>query len=169
MFRGGDPLNPYDPASLDFPDNPFEFMRRVQESQRRLAEIYSDPEKREEYEHAEERERTGETESEQMLQEKREWAEEAAKSAEMKIQGNNAFRNGDYKTAFIIYTACGVLTPHEPLYCLNRAAIALKLKLYETAVKDASDAIERGNFNRVKAHFRRGQALDRYGLAGLAT
>ncbi|KAJ7481663.1 TPR-like protein [Mycena latifolia] len=163
MFRAGDPLNPYDPASLDFPDNPFEFMRRVQDGQRRQAEIYSDPEKQAEYEqymrdNAEERARTGETELEQMLREKREWAEADAKSAELKIQGNEAFRKGDYENAFVIYTACMSLSNHEPLYPLNRAAVALKLKLYETAVQDATIAIDIGDFQRAKAHFRRGQA-----------
>ncbi|KAJ7467030.1 TPR-like protein [Mycena latifolia] len=142
MFKAGDPRNPYNPASLDIPRNPLEFMHRVQEEQRILEEILSDPEQKAEYEKimrddAEERERTGETRFQQMLREKRE--------------------NGDYKNAFVIYTACILLTRHEPLYSLNRAAVALKLKLYTTAINDATLAIDKGDFQRAKAHFRRGQ------------
>ncbi|KAJ7678697.1 hypothetical protein B0H17DRAFT_944263 [Mycena rosella] len=107
---------------------------------------------------AAERKKTGETPEEQMMREKREWAAADAKSAELEIQGNEAFKNGDYKAAFTGYTACIQLSPQEPLYSLNRAAVVLKLRLYETAVQDASDAINKGDFNRAKAHFRRGQA-----------
>jgi hypothetical protein len=62
---------------------------------------------------------------EQMWREKREWAENDAKSAELKIRGNEVFRSGDYKTALAVYTACMRLSPQDPLYALNRAAIAL--------------------------------------------
>lgn len=74
---------------------------------------------------AAERERTGETAMEQMAREKREWAEADAKSAKLKLQGNEAFKEGDYKTAFVIYSACMSLSPQEPLYPLNRVAVAL--------------------------------------------
>ncbi|KAJ6538776.1 hypothetical protein DFH09DRAFT_1397258 [Mycena vulgaris] len=116
MFRAGDPLNPYDPAYLDIPNCPFEFIRRLKERANEAAEIFDDPEKRAAYEQclldsAEERERTRETMYEQMMREKREWA----------------------------------------------AADAKKLNLYETAIADASAAVEKGDFSRAKAHFRRGQ------------
>ncbi|KAF7315954.1 hypothetical protein MIND_00112200 [Mycena indigotica] len=101
---------------------------------------------------------TGETAIEQMMREKREWAEADAKSAKLKEQGNDAFRAGDYKKAFAVYTACMLLSAHEPLYPLNRAAVGLKLQLYQTVVEDASEAVER-DFNSAKAHFRRGQAF----------
>jgi tetratricopeptide (TPR) repeat protein len=148
-----------------------------------LAQMLKDPSKMDILlqimrEDAAERERTGETPMQQIMREKLEWAEADAKSAELKTKGNDAFKNGDYKTAYVIYTACMHLSGHEPLYPLNRAAVALsklsfhlvspnrvldryinpELKLYETAVKDASAAIAKGDFNRAKAHFRRGQA-----------
>lgn len=130
MFKGGDPWNPYDPASLDFPPTPAEFIRRIQAMAPQAAAIFNDPEQRaafEQYErdNAAECERTGESEYELILREKREWAEADAKSAKLKQEGNEAFRNGDYKTAYVIYTVCMHLSGHEPLYPLNRAAVAL--------------------------------------------
>ncbi|KAJ7681003.1 hypothetical protein DFH06DRAFT_973948 [Mycena polygramma] len=102
--------------------------------------------------------RTGEDPMDRIMREKSEWAQADAKSAELKIEGNNAFRTGDYKTAYVIYTTCSIQSPLEPLYPLNRAAVALKLKLYEAAVEDASHALDQVYCNRAKAHFRRGQA-----------
>ncbi|KAJ7141104.1 hypothetical protein C8R44DRAFT_762741 [Mycena epipterygia] len=167
MFKPGNKLNPYDPAALDLPGD--EGVRRRLEAgtspmnPKLIAEMLGDPAAMNKFiemmrADTAERERTGETAEEQMMREKREWAETDAKSAELKIQGNEAFRNRDYKTAFVVYTACIFLSAHEPLYSLNRAAVALKLKLYKEAVEDASSAIEKGNFNLAKAHFRRGQA-----------
>ncbi|KAJ7141132.1 hypothetical protein C8R44DRAFT_762796 [Mycena epipterygia] len=91
MFRAGDVMNPYDPASMAFPSSPEEMIRRMQAQSPMLAAMFNnpDPASREaawkdyqEYERAdaEERERTGETEYEQMMREKREWAEEDAKN-----------------------------------------------------------------------------------------
>lgn len=76
-------------------------------------------------ESAEERERTGESQFEQMWREKREWAVKDAKSAKLKEEGNKAFREGDFNNAFVIYTACVCLSGQDPLYHLNRAAVAL--------------------------------------------
>ncbi|KAJ6591345.1 hypothetical protein B0H10DRAFT_2091473 [Mycena sp. CBHHK59/15] len=135
MFKPGDKLNPYDPAALELGAEGV--AQRLQVGTTR---------------------KTGETPMEQMMREKREWAEADAKSAELKVQGNNAFKSGDYKTAFVFYTVCMHLSGHEPLYPLNRAAASLKLKLHANAVDDASRAIDSGDFNQAKAHFRRGQA-----------
>ncbi|KAJ7782515.1 TPR-like protein [Mycena maculata] len=171
MFKPGDKLNPYDPAALDLPGDEG-VQRRLQAGSSpmspAMAEMINNPETRQSTldallqmmrADAAERERTGETASEQTKREKREWAEADAKSAALKIRGNEAFKNGEYKTAYVIYTACAYLTPQEPLYSLNRSAVALKLKLYTEASEDASDAIRKGDFNRAKAHFRRGQAM----------
>ncbi|KAJ7090914.1 TPR-like protein [Mycena belliarum] len=168
MFKPGDKLNPYDPAALDHPAGQDAWESRLRAGTSpmtpNLAKMLGDPATSQSFienilkADAAERERTGETVEQQMLREKREWAVADAKSAELKIQGNDAFKIGDYKAAFAVYTACIHLSSHEPLYSLNRAAVALKLKLYETAVQDASDAIDKGNFHRAKAHFRRGQA-----------
>ncbi|KAJ7467028.1 TPR-like protein [Mycena latifolia] len=169
MFKPRDALNPYDPAALDLPGDQGVQSRLAAGTSPmtpNLAEMLSDPATKETAlakimqimrADAAERERTGETPEQQMMREKREWAEADAKSAELKAQGNDAFKRGDYQAAFTVYTACIHLSGHEPLYSLNRAAVALKLKLYEMAVKDASDAIDKGNFNRAKAYFRRGQ------------
>ncbi|KAJ7681000.1 TPR-like protein [Mycena polygramma] len=163
MFKAGDPWNPYDPASLDLPPTPAEFMRRMQAGASDFAALFNDPEKMAEIERmqleaAAEREITGETEDEQILREKREWAEADAKSAKLKDEGNEAFKKGDYKTAYVNYTVCMIQSGHEPIYPLNRAAASLKLRMYETAVEDATTALERGDFNRGKALCRRAQA-----------
>ncbi|KAJ7879479.1 TPR-like protein [Mycena olivaceomarginata] len=165
MFKPGDKLNPYDPASLDLGDEGV--LKRISAGTSpmtpQIASIVNDPAKMEMFlqmmrDDAAERERTGETQMEQVLREKREWAEADARSAELKATGNDAFKRGEYKTAYVLYTACMHLSGHEPLYPLNRAAVALKLKLYDTAAEDASGAIAAGNFNSAKAYFRRGQA-----------
>jgi hypothetical protein len=103
------------------------------------AAIFNDPEQRaafEQYErdNAAECERTGESEYELILREKREWAEADAKSAKLKQEGNEAFRNGDYKSAYMIYTVCMHLSGHEPFYPLNRAAVALS-ELFFSSIK----------------------------------
>ncbi|KAF8903539.1 hypothetical protein CPB85DRAFT_1226437 [Mucidula mucida] len=106
---------------------------------------------------AEERERTGETVEQQMLREKMEWAAADARSAEIKLEANEAFRKGDYKEAFVLYSLCCQQSGHEPLYPLNRAAAGLKLNLYRQVIRDASHSIKR-NFNLPKAFYRRAQA-----------
>ncbi|KAJ7141113.1 hypothetical protein C8R44DRAFT_866765 [Mycena epipterygia] len=68
-----------------------------------------------------------------------------AKSVGLEIDGNAAFVKGDFKTAYILYTA---------------AAVALKLKLYNIAIEDASNVIEEEDYNtRILKipYFRRGQ------------
>ncbi|KAJ7502503.1 TPR-like protein [Mycena galericulata] len=175
MFRPGDKLNPYDPAALDLPGDEG-VQRRLAAGTSpmtpKLAELFNNPATKKSamdqflkmmQNDAAERERTGETAYEQMMREKREWAEADAKSAELKVRGNEAFKNGEYKAAYVIYTVCIYLSPHEPLYPLNRAAVALKLRLYSMAAEDASSAIDNGDFNRAKAHFRRGQAMLKLG------
>ncbi|KAJ6594585.1 TPR-like protein, partial [Mycena capillaripes] len=170
MFKPGDKLNPYDPAALDLPGDEG-VQRRLEAGTSpmtpELAEVMNDPTKREDLMNtvlhimrrdAAERERTGETVEQQIMREKLEWAQEDAKSAELKIKGNDAFKIGDYKTAYVIYTACIYLSGHEPLYHLNKAAVALS-ELSSQRKKLRKQAISKGNFNRAKAHFRRGQAM----------
>lgn len=79
---------------------------------------------------AAERKRTGETVTEQMLREKCEWAEADARSAKVKLEANAAFRKGDFKDAFVLYTVCMKLSPQEPVYALNRAAAGLSMSLH---------------------------------------
>ncbi|KAJ7485038.1 TPR-like protein [Mycena galericulata] len=166
MFKAGDPMNVYDPASiLTFQPGSDEMTRFVQtQGPRIMAQLESfNPEQKSAVERgmrerAAERARTGERHIDQLLREKREWAAQDAKSTKLKEVGNAAFKKGDFKTAYIVYSACMRLSPWEPAYPLNRAAVALKLKLYERAIEDASTAIKTGDFNRAKAYFRRGRA-----------
>ena len=106
---------------------------------------------------ARERERTGETPQQQIMREKREWAIQDAQSASLKLEGNAAFSRGDYKEAFIIYSACAQNSGHEPVYGLNRAAAALKLKLFMSAEEDSTHVLEL-SAPTAKAYFRRGYA-----------
>ncbi|KAG6843153.1 hypothetical protein H0H93_002043, partial [Arthromyces matolae] len=109
---------------------------------------------------AKERERTGETVMEQMAREKAEWAAEDSKAASLKAEGNSAFKEGDYKQAFVIYSACMYLSPPEPLYALNRAAAGLKLRMFSTAEKDATMVLRDSSGKTLgKAYFRRAQAF----------
>ncbi|KAJ6560316.1 hypothetical protein B0H19DRAFT_1147259 [Mycena capillaripes] len=111
-------------------------------------------------------------------------ANEDAQSAKLKDEGNTAFKKGDFKMAYVLYTACMHLCIRETLYPLNRAAVALKLKLYGNALQDANAVVEEENYNtttlefqqklwivenaseiinkanlhRIKGYFRRGQA-----------
>ncbi|KAJ7141106.1 hypothetical protein C8R44DRAFT_866759 [Mycena epipterygia] len=160
MFRAGDVMNPYNPASMAFSSSPEEMIRRMQAQSPMLAAMFNnpDPASREaawsdyqEYERAdaEERERTGETEYEQMMREKREWAEEDAKSAKLKDDGNAAFKDG------LRY----LLRMHAPLWpgTAVSAEQGRKLKLYDIAIKDASLAIKKIKFNRFKCYYRRAQ------------
>ncbi|KAJ7655734.1 hypothetical protein DFH06DRAFT_1473957 [Mycena polygramma] len=108
------------------------------------------------------------------LEEERAWTAAAdAKAAKLKVQGNAAFVNKEFELAYIIYTACNILSIQNPIYSLNRAAVALKLKVYDVALSDASMTIEKADaghgegvkgFNLAKAYFRRGQA--RFHLLG---
>ncbi|KAG6907983.1 hypothetical protein DXG01_006639 [Tephrocybe rancida] len=168
-YKPGDPLNPYDPASISTGSQGV--FDRIAAGKNPLSsmdpEILRDPAKlanlaerlkQTMLEDAKERERTGETMMEQMLREKAEWAAQDAKAAALKKQGNAAFSKGDYKEAFLIYSACADLNPPESLYCLNRAAAGLKLKLFSLAEKDAGTALKKGNNAIAKAYFRRAQA-----------
>ncbi|KAL0568319.1 hypothetical protein V5O48_013667 [Marasmius crinis-equi] len=114
--------------------------------------------------------RRGETMQERAVREKREWAEADAKASKFKEEANEAFRKGDYKEAFVIYSVCVDIGPHEPVYRLNRAAAALnfsltnepsmhliELKLFDFAIEDASSCLD-DDYNPAKAYFRRSQA-----------
>ncbi|KAJ7182952.1 TPR-like protein [Mycena crocata] len=165
MYKAGDPKNPFDPASMDLSKMAELGMSELLDHfPVDIGEWLNKPENVEKFnqhqrERAAELARTGETQWDRMLREKHEWAAMDARSRKLKDEGNVAFRKGDFKTAYVIYTVCMEFSVHEPLYPLNRAAVALKLKLYELAIKDTSIVIERHKYKGAKAHFRRGQAL----------
>lgn len=73
--------------------------------------------------------RNGERFSDKLQRERMEWAEDDAQIVKLKETGNAAFEQGDYRTAFIIYSACIYRSPHEGRYSLNRAAAALSASL----------------------------------------
>ncbi|KAK7060295.1 hypothetical protein VNI00_001060 [Paramarasmius palmivorus] len=164
-YKTGDALNPFDPASYNLGADGVQ--ARIQNgtsplSGKQFEKLFGDPSKMKflldmVQNDLEECERTGEDPRARMMREKREWAEADAKSAKLKTFGNDAFKKGEYQDAFVIYSACTEYSPQEPLYTLNRAAAALKLKLYTVAVDDASYTLER-EYNETKAYFRRGQA-----------
>lgn len=83
-------------------------------------------------------------------------------AAALKLQGNAAFGRGEYKQAFIIYSACAKISEREPVFLLNRAAAALKLKLFKCAEEDANAAM--GSTPMAKACYRRGQARKFMGM-----
>ncbi|KAJ7031002.1 hypothetical protein C8F04DRAFT_1186278 [Mycena alexandri] len=92
-------------------------------------------------------------EDEQMLREKREWAEADAKSAKLKDEGNTAFKNEDCKEAYVITDLYGLHVPIEP-----RTTLSVEQSCdVQDGGKDATDAMEKGDFNRAKALFRRAQ------------
>jgi len=95
------------------------------------------------------------------------------------VQGNAAFKAGDYATAIGHYTAAALADPSDPTFFLNRAAAYLKLSKYvstppkshrspshplspretrnEDAERDCTTVLGLSNTN-VKALFRRAQA-----------
>lgn len=97
----------------------------------------------------------GETMEERMMRERAEWTENDDR---VKQKGNEAFRAGDLRQAYLCYTSViDVSTSwHDAVYWLNRAAVCLKLKAYAHAEEDAEVAFERQP--SAKALYRRGQA-----------
>ncbi|GBE89142.1 TPR-like protein [Sparassis crispa] len=97
----------------------------------------------------------GETFQERMMRERAEWTETDDR---VKEQGNQAFRAGDFRRAYLCYT--GVIDVschwHDAAYWLNRAAVCLKLNAYACAEDDANMAWQRKP--SAKALYRRGQA-----------
>ncbi|KAF9041934.1 hypothetical protein BDZ89DRAFT_1128629 [Hymenopellis radicata] len=94
-------------------------------------------------------------------------ADARTRSAKIKLEANEAFRKGDYKEAFILYSVCCQLSGHEPLYFVNRAAAGLRLNIFAQVLADASHPFEMDfntilliemDFSLPKAFFRRAQA-----------
>lgn len=80
-----------------------------------------------------------------------------AQSASLKPGGNAEFCRGDYKQALIIFSACVQNSGHEPVYRLNRAATAFKLKMFTVAEDDSTHVVDFSG-SIAKAYFRRGCA-----------
>lgn len=83
------------------------------------------------------------------------------KALELKSQGNEHFRQGNYTEALKLYTdaitICPLDKPKElATFYQNRAACYEHLKEYENIVSDCSNAIENDK-TYIKAYLRRGK------------
>ncbi|XP_038622946.1 protein unc-45 homolog A [Tachyglossus aculeatus] len=90
---------------------------------------------------------------------------EKARAAQLREEGNELFKSGDFEGALTAYTLALRLpaTPgDQAVLHRNRAACHLKLEDYSKAEADASKAIE-ADGGDVKALFRRSQALEKLG------
>jgi DnaJ family protein C protein 7 len=80
---------------------------------------------------------------------------------ERKTAGDEAFKSGDHNAAVEAYAQCITLTkgnrPFSAKLHLNRATAYLRLKNYDNAVKDCSNAIYY-NDKYVKAYLRRAES-----------
>jgi DnaJ family protein C protein 7 len=80
---------------------------------------------------------------------------------ERKTAGDEAFKSGDHNAAVEAYAQCIALTkgnrPFSAKLHLNRATAYLRLKNYDNAVKDCSNAIYY-NDKYVKAYLRRAES-----------
>ncbi|XP_049639245.1 protein unc-45 homolog A [Suncus etruscus] len=84
---------------------------------------------------------------------------------ELRQEGNELFKGGDYEGALAVYTRALELHPtpqEQAVLHRNRAACHLKLEDYDKAESEASKAIERDGGD-VKALYRRSQALEKLG------
>lgn len=82
--------------------------------------------------------------------------------AVLKEQGNEAFKNGNFEEAVMLYTKAIKLTSDEKelaVYFKNRAAAYLKQEKYEKVIEDCDKALEVVPTDP-KALFRRSQALE---------
>lgn len=61
---------------------------------------------------------------------------------QLKEQGNDAFRRGDYTAANDLYTEAVQKYSRNPLIFTNRANVRLKLQRWEDAVNDCLKSIE---------------------------
>lgn len=81
----------------------------------------------------------------------------------LKEEGNENFKQGNYRAALKLYTKAIECTPGETdekcIYYKNRAAANLKLGKFEQAVKDTDKALNISPRDP-KALFRRCQALE---------
>ncbi|XP_028173251.1 tetratricopeptide repeat protein 1-like [Ostrinia furnacalis] len=83
---------------------------------------------------------------------------------DLKVAGNNAFKDGEFERSIEKYTeglkTCPLQYPQQRaiLYC-NRSAAKMKLEKYKQAIKDCSKAIELDD-KYVKAYIRRAQSYE---------
>uniref|UniRef100_A0A8I6AVB1 Protein unc-45 homolog A n=2 Tax=Rattus norvegicus TaxID=10116 RepID=A0A8I6AVB1_RAT len=89
----------------------------------------------------------------------------ASSAEELRKEGNELFKCGDYEGALTAYTqalSLGATPQDQAILHRNRAACHLKLEDYSKAESEASKAIEKDGGD-VKALYRRSQALEKLG------
>ena len=70
----------------------------------------------------------------------------------LKVQGNDAFREGDFEKAETLYTQAITRYSQNPLLFTNRANVRLKLQKWEDAIDDCIHSIDLMPRN-MKAYF----------------
>lgn len=89
----------------------------------------------------------------------------ASSAEQLRKEGNELFKCGDYEGALTAYTqalSLGATPQDQAILHRNRAACHLKLEDYSKAESEASKAIEKDGGD-VKALYRRSQALEKLG------
>ncbi|XP_059128406.1 protein unc-45 homolog A [Peromyscus eremicus] len=89
----------------------------------------------------------------------------ASSAEQLRKEGNELFKCGDYEGALTAYTqalSLGATPQDQAILYRNRAACHLKLEDYNKAESEASKAIEKDGGD-VKALYRRSQALEKLG------
>ena len=84
-------------------------------------------------------------------------ADDVARFAELKAQGNALFGEGRYTAAIECYNTCQILQPNDPLPLSNRAQCHLKLRRWREAINDC-DAALHIDPSHLKTLFRRATA-----------
>jgi tetratricopeptide (TPR) repeat protein len=85
-------------------------------------------------------------------------------SHKLKEQGNNLFKQGEFKKAIRVYGEAINLNPEEPVFFLNRAKCHKQLEDFEKMAEDAKEAINRDP-KYTKAFLTLGEALIEMGKA----
>ena len=84
-------------------------------------------------------------------------ADDAARFAQLKAEGNELFGKGQHSAAIECYNTCAILQPNNPLPLSNRAQCHLKLRDFHLAEQDCDAALTIDPAH-VKSLFRRATA-----------
>jgi len=76
-----------------------------------------------------------------------------AQAEQLKEQGNNHFKSGEYQEAIGLYSLAIQQNSNNPLYYTNRANARLKLRLYQDVIDDCIRSIELHSENMKAFYF----------------